>query len=175
MPWLDSNPTSRVFLQALLNPIARGIAATSGFPTSYAGLVADAGVKAALFNNSVSPDASAAVANTAYNTGTWVTANEVTGTAWAAGGQALASKTFTAITAGSQTTPGAVALDAADVVVSGATIANAFGDLVYDSTISGVTVASQGMCFHYYGGAQSVTAGQFSIIWDPTGVLKITN
>jgi hypothetical protein len=176
--WTDSSPTSRIFTQALLNPIARGVAATTGFPTTYAGLVADALVKAALFNNTVSPDASAAVGSTGLNTGTWVqSTGEVTdATNWVAGGRALASKTFSALTAGTQTTASSIAFDAADLAGGGnVTIANAFGCLVYDGTITAGTVANQGMCFNYFGGTQSVTAGTFTIVWDVSGVFKITN
>jgi hypothetical protein len=177
MPWTDSNPTSRIFTQALLNPILRAVNAATA-PTGFASLTGDANVKAALFNNSVSPDASAAVASTGFNTGTWVTANEVTdATNWVSGGRALASKTFSALTAGSQTTASSIAFDAADTAGAGnVTIANAYGTLVHDGTITGgSTVNDQGMCFNYFGGAQGVTAGTFTIVWDATGIFKITN
>jgi hypothetical protein len=179
--WTDSSPTSRIFTQALLNPILLGAQATTGFPTSYSatGLLGDT-VNVALFNGTlVSPNAAAAVGSTAYNTGTWVSGSEVIdtgGSNWAAGGRALASKTFSALTAGTQTTASSIAFDAADLAGAGnVTITNAYGCLVYDNTISGVTVAKQGMCFNYFGGAQSVTAGTFTIVWDATGVFKITN
>jgi hypothetical protein len=177
MPWTDSSPTSRIFTQALLNPILRAVNAATA-PTTYASLTGDALVKAALFNNSVSPDASAAVGSTGFNTGTWVTANEVTdATNWVSGGRALASKTFSALTAGSQTTASSIAFDAADTAGGGnVTIANAYGALVHDGTITGgSTVADQGMCFNYFGGAQGVTAGTFTIVWDATGIFKVTN
>jgi hypothetical protein len=179
--WTDSSPTSRIFTQAVLNPIGRMVASTTGFPTTYAGLVADALVKAALFNNTPSPDASVAVASTGYNTGVWITANEVIdsvgpGTNWAAGGRALASKVWSVLTAGSQTTASAISFSAANLAGAGnVTIAGAFGCLVYDGTITAGTVAAQGMCFNYFGGTQSVTAGTFTIVWDATGVFKITN
>jgi fumarate reductase flavoprotein subunit len=48
------------------------------------------------------------------------------------------------------------------------------GVAVGDDTITAGTVAKQGMCFHYYGGTQSVTAGNLTIIWDATGVFKFT-
>jgi hypothetical protein len=185
MPWTDSSPTSRIFVQAVLNPLTGRVnQATS--PTGYdttsggsGGLLADS-VKVALFNNSVSPDASAAVGSTGYNTGTWTTGNEVTDTGggghWSAGGLALGTRTYSILTAGSQTTASAVCFDAPDLAGSGnVTITNAYGCLVYDSTISAGTVAKQGMCFNYFGGAQSVTAGTFTVVWDATGVFKITN
>ena len=174
MAWTSSTPTSRVFIQAVLNPLTASVWSTTE-PTTYGanGLSADT-VNVALFNNSVSPDASAAVASTGYNTGTWTTGNEVTdATNWVAGGRALASKTFSILTAGSQTTTAEVNFDAADLAGGGTlTITNAFGCLVYDNTITGGTVAKQGMCFNYFGGGQSVTSGTFTVIWDSTGVFK---
>lgn len=177
MPWTDSSPTSRVFIQAVLNPLTASAWSTTE-PTTYGanGLAADT-VNVALFNNSVSPDASAAVASTGYNTGTWLTANEVTdATNWVAGGRALGSKTFSVAVAGSQTTASAVSFGAANLAGGGTlTITNAYGCLVYDTTITAGTVAKQGLCFNYFGGAQSVTSGTFTIAWDATGVFKFTN
>lgn len=137
--------------------------------TSYTGLDSDT-VKAALFNNTGTPDKDAAVASTGYNTGQWVTANEVTGASeWVAGGRALASKTFTSPASGT------FMFDAADLIgVATVTMANVYGCLVYDDTISGGTVAKQGVSFHYFGGAQSVTSGTFSVMWNTNGLLRIT-
>jgi len=177
MPWTDSSPTSRIFTQAILNPLTASVWSTTE-PTTYGanGLSADT-VNVALFNNTVSPDASAAVGSTGYNTGTWTTGNEITDvTNWVAGGRALASKTYTVLTAGSQTTPSGIAFDAADLAGGGnVTLIATFGCLVYDFTITAGTVAKQGLCFNYFGGTQSVTAGTFTIIWDATGVFKFTN
>jgi len=165
MAWTDS----RVFTQAVLNPLTASVWSTTE-PTSYQanGLSADT-VDVALFNNSVTPDRDAAVASTGYNTGTWTTGNEVTdATNWVAGGRALASKTYTLGTS-------VVAFDAADLAGGGTlTLTNAFGCLVYDNTITGGTVAKQGMSFNYFGGGQSVTGGTFTIVWDATGVFKFT-
>jgi hypothetical protein len=133
--------------------------------TSYTGLDSDT-VNVALFNNSVTPDQNAAVASTGFNTGTWTLANEVTdATNWVSGGRALAGKTFTATTALST-------FDATDLAGGGAvTLIGTFGCLVYDNTISGGTVAKQGVCFNYFGGTQSVTAGTFTIIWNAAGLM----
>ena len=163
MAWTDS----RVFQQAMLNPLTASAWSTTE-PTGYGatGLSGDT-INVSLFNNSVTPDRAAAVGSTGYNTGTWLTANEVTdATNWVAGGRALASKTFT-IDAGSSS----ICFSAANLSGAGnVTITNAFGCLVYDNTISGGTVAKQGICFNYFGGAQSVAAGTFTIIWaTPTG------
>jgi hypothetical protein len=167
MGWTDS----RIFTQAILNPLTASAWSTAE-PGSYGtnGLSADT-INAALFNNSVTPDKDAVVTSTGYNTGTWTTTNEVIdtgGSNWAAGGRALASKTYTAGT-------GVVAFDAADLAGAGnVTIANAYGCLVYDATIATGTVAKQGLCFNYFGGAQSVTAGSFTVTWDTSGVFKFT-
>jgi len=163
MGWTDS----RIFTQAVLNPLTASAWSTAE-PTTYGanGLSADA-ILLALFGTAVTPDRDAAVGSTGYNTGTWTTGNEIIGTNWAAGGQTLGSKTYTAGTS-------VVAFDAADVSVASVTLAAFFGDLTYDNTITGVTVAKQGLCFHYYGGTQSVTAGNLSVIFDATGVFKFT-
>lgn len=137
--------------------------------TGYTGLDSDT-VKVALFNNTTTPDKDAAVASTGYNTGVWVTGNEVTdATNWVAGGRALASKTFT--------TPstGVAMFDAADLAGGGnVTLANVYGCLVYDDTITAGTVADQGVSYNYFGGVQSVTAGTFTVIWSANGIARFT-
>lgn len=138
--------------------------------TGYTGLDSDT-VKVSLHNNSVTPDKDAAVGSTGFNTGTWTTTNEVTdATNWVSGGRALASKTFT--------TPasGVAMFDAADLAGGGTlTLTNAFGCFVYDDTITAGTVADQGVCFNYFGGAQSVTSGTFTIVWNANGIARITS
>ncbi len=136
--------------------------------TGYTGLDSDT-VKVALYGNTGTPDKDAAVASTGYNTGQWVTGNELSGTNWAAGGIALTSKTFT--------TPatGVFMFDAADTPSAGNTTLTAvFGCLVYDDTITAGTVADQGVSFHYFGGTQSVTAGLFTVVWAATGINRWT-
>lgn len=168
MAWTDS----RVFTQAVLNPLTASAWSTTE-PTTYGanGLSADS-LAVTLWNNSITPDRDAAVGSTGYNTGQWASgANEVKdATNWPAGGASnlLASKTYTLGTS-------VVALDAADRAGNGlVTLASAFGCLVHDDTITAGTVAKQGLCFNYFGGSQSVTAGTFTIVWDVTGVLKFT-
>lgn len=159
MAWTDS----RVFREWIAGPMFQA----SG--TGYTGLDGDT-VKAALFNNSVTPDRDAAVGSTGYNTGTWTTGNEVTdATNWTATGRTLASKTFTTPSSG------VVMFDAADLAGGGTvTLTNAFGCLVYDDSITAGTVADQGVSFNYFGGAQSVTAGTFTIIWNANGIVRFT-
>lgn len=160
MAWADS----RVFQQWINNPMLGPVAS---LPTSYAGIVADT-VNAALFNNSVTPDRTAAVASTGYNTGTWVTANEVTGGSdWVAGGRALGTKAVTP-------SAGVVTYSAANLTSAAVATITAYGILVYDSTITAGTVAKQGICFNYFGGVQTVTGGTFSVNWSASGVMTFT-
>jgi hypothetical protein len=138
-------------------------------PVGYGGLTTDT-VKAALFNATGTPDRDAATASTGYNTGQWVTANEVTGASeWVAGGRALASTGLTASAGGIVTFSAANLAGSASVTMSGIQ-----GCLVYDDTISGGTVADQGVCYNYFGGAQSVTAGTFTLNWSPSGVFAFS-
>ena len=159
--------TSAIFQQAMLNPIM-GRLWTTAAPTTFSSLSADT-VNAALFNNTTTPDKTAAVGSTGYNTGVWLTANEVTDpTNWTAGGRPLASKAFSIDTGSSS-----ICFQAAATAGAGnVTITNAYGCLVYDSTITAGTVAKQAMCYNSFGGsAQGVTAGTFTILWATVGAL----
>ena len=154
---------SGIFREFLVGPCFQA----SG--TGWTGLDSDT-VKVSLHNNSITPDKDAAVGSTGFNTGVWTTTNEVTdATNWVSGGRALASKTFTTPSSG------VAMFDAADLAGGGnVTLANVFGCLVYDDTITAGTVADQGACFNYFGGSQSVTAGTFTIVWSANGILRIT-
>lgn len=127
-------------------------------------------LKAALYNNSITPDANVASALSAYNTGQWVTANEVSELGqWAAGGVVLANKVLDSSVANT------VFLDA-DNTSSGAaaTLTNVFGCLIYDDTLA-APVADQGICYNYFGGANSVVAGTLTIAWNANGILRYTH
>jgi hypothetical protein len=144
---------SAIFQQAALNPIM-GRLWTTAAPTTFSSLSADT-VNAALFNNTTTPDKTAAVGSTGFNTGVWVTANEVTdATNWVSGGRPLGTKAFTI-----DTTSSSVCFQAAATAGAGnVTIANAYGVLVYDATITGTPV-KQAMCYNSFGGsAQGVTS-----------------
>lgn len=138
--------------------------------TGYTGVDNDTH-KAALFNNSVTPDRDAAVGSTGYNTGTWTTGNEVSdGTNWDAAGEPVTGLAVT------DQGSGVTMVDATDTPQGGAscTLASVYGCLVYNDAISAGTVADQGMTFHYFGGSQSVTAGTFTIVWHANGLFRIT-
>lgn len=143
-------------------------------PAAYAGLGADT-VKVALYDlTSTTPDKDASLVTTGYNSAAsqWVVANEKTGSSeWVAGGRSLASKTLTV------PSTGVFMFDAADLAGSASiTMSNVGGCLVYDDTITVGTggIADQGICYLYFGGAQSVTAGTFSVNFNANGLLRIT-
>jgi hypothetical protein len=143
-------------------------------PTTGTGeIVTNDAVKAALYGNTGTPDRNSTQATTGYNAAAsqWVVANEVsTGSEWVAGGRALTGKSLDVGTAN------IAAFKASNLTgVATVTLANVYGCLVYDDTIAaGGTIADQGICFNYFGGAQSVTSGTFSVNWNAAGIMNIT-
>lgn len=161
---------SGVFQEFVKNPATQRVNPGSiTLPTGYSDLVATDAVKVSLFNNSVTPDKDAVVGSTGYNTGTWTTGNEVTdATNWVAAGRTLAGKVYSDVT-------NAMMFDASDLAGGGTvTLTNAYGCFVYDDSITAGTVADQGVCFNYFGGAQTVTAGTFTIVWHANGIFRFT-
>jgi alpha-D-ribose 1-methylphosphonate 5-phosphate C-P lyase len=129
----------------------------------------DASIKVALYNTTTTPDQDVASASSAFNTGVWVTANEISQTVtWPTGGVALTTPVVTSTTAAT------VFFDAADTASgASATLAAFFGCLVYDDTIT-TPVADQGICFNYFGGTQTVTNGVATVVWHANGIWRIT-
>lgn len=124
--------------------------------------------KVALYNNTTAPDNTVTSANSAYAVGQWVVGNEVSHAGqWAAGGVVLASHDVTSATT-------TITYDAADTASgSAATLAAVFGCLVHDDTLT-TPVADQGICYNYFGGTQSVTAGTFTVVWHANGIFTIS-
>ncbi len=126
--------------------------------------------KAALYDNDITPSQTVTSANTAYNAGPWTASgNEVAdGTEWDAAGEPL-----TGVASGFSSN--VYTFDATDTPSGGtsATLANVYGCLVYDDTIT-TPVADQGVCYNYFGGVNSVTDGTFTIIWNASGIFAIT-
>jgi hypothetical protein len=122
--------------------------------------------KIALYDNDITPDQTVSAANSTYNAGQWTTAgNEVSdGTNWDAGGEPLTGVT-------SAFTSNVYTFDATDTPQSGAscTLANVYGGFVYDTSVS-----SRGICYLYFGGANSVTGGTFTVRYHASGILSIT-
>lgn len=121
--------------------------------------------KAALFNNSITPDNTAATANILFNAGQWDDANEVFDAAeWATGGIVIASTTFAP-------TAAVLKFDGDNTVSTGtsATLASVYGCLVYDDSVN-----DTGVCYNYFGGVNAVTDGTFTIVWDASGIFTLT-
>jgi hypothetical protein len=139
--------------------------------TGYTGLDSDT-VNVALFTAAgMTPDQDAALASTGYATGVWVSGNQTGGTDanWVAAGRPLASKTF------DTTVAVTFFFDAADLAGGGnVTLTGVLGCLVYDDSITAGTIADQGVSYHYFGGAQSVTAGTFTVLWHANGINRYT-
>lgn len=126
--------------------------------------------KVALYDNDITPDNDVSAANSAYNAGQWTaTGNEVSESGqWAAGGVALTTPTVNVGTAD------VVFFDAADTASgSAADLANVYGALVYDDTLT-TPVADQGVCYNYFGGANSVVNGTFTVVWSSSGIWRAT-
>lgn len=156
--------SSAIFQAAMGNPILQHVNPGSlTSPTGYTDLVATDVINVALYNNTGTPDKTAAVTLTGYGAATsqWVTANEVTDPNWPAGGLALGTKAFSLDTGSSSW-----CFRGASVANSStATLLNVYGCLVYDNSITAGTVSKQGLCYNYFGGVQSVTGGTFTVAW----------
>ena len=120
-------------------------------------------IMVALYNNTPTPSQTVTTAAlSSYNgaASQWVIANEVSqAVQWPAGGVALASIVVSQSTnvikfTGANTASGAAA-----------TLANVYGCLVYDSSVS-----SEGLCFNSFGGSNSVTSGTFTCTWNASGI-----
>lgn len=161
--------TSSLFAAWAANPML-GVTGASGagLPTGYQGLVADT-VNCALYGNTGTPDDSVAVAVTGYNTGQWITGNEVTGSSeWVAGGRAVPATKSIAQSGNTVAFKTTANLNGAATVTL-----TAYGCLIYDNSITAGTVAKQGVCFLYFGGAVPVVAGTYSVAWNPTGIFQL--
>lgn len=125
--------------------------------------------KIAWYNNTGTPDQNVSAANSAYNVAQWTTSNEVSQSVQSpAGGIALTSQSLNSATSA------VVFFDGADVATgTAATLSNIYGFLCYDDTLAS-PVADQGISFNYFGGAQSVTSGQFTAVLHANGIWRIT-
>lgn len=126
-------------------------------------------ITVALFNNTITPNNDASSGTTAYNTGVWLTGAERTSTGeWDAGGRDIGTPAM------SQSVADTVYFYGNNVAsLNGATLSDVHGVLVYDNTLSS-PVANQGVCFNYLGGAHSVTAGVLTIVWNSSGIFRVS-
>ena len=124
--------------------------------------------KVALYGTTPTPSQDVTSANSAYAVDQWITGSELTHANWPAGGRPLASTVLNSGTAG------VVFYDAADTTGAGTlTLTAVFGCLVYDDTLT-TPVVDQGICYNYFGGSQSVTAGTFTVVWHANGIWRAT-
>lgn len=125
-------------------------------------------MKAALFDNTITPSQTVTSANTAYAAGVWASGGVLDASGWPAVGRPLASVT-------SGFSSNVFTYDAADTVSANSTttLTNAYGTLIYDDTLT-TPVADQGLSYNYFGGANSVTSGTFTIVWNASGIFALT-
>jgi len=136
--------------------------------TTAMDLNTDSLLEAALFDNTITPSQTVASASSAYGAGVWASGGVSDATGWPALGRPLASVT-------SGFASNVYTFDAADTVSANSTttLTNAYGCLVYDHSIA-TPVADQGICFNYFGGANSVTSGTFTVVWNASGIFTLT-
>jgi len=125
-------------------------------------------IKAALFDNTITPSQTVASASSAYNAGVWNAGGVFDASGWPAVGRQLLSVTSVFST-------NVYTFDAADTVSANSTttLTNAYGCLVYNDTIA-APVADQGLAYLFFGGANSVTSGTFTVVYNALGVMQLT-
>lgn len=155
--------TSRIFRQFINDQLA----ATALFDLSGTGVQS---FKGALFNNSVTGTVDDTAAQACYAGSTW-TGNEVSDTTgWAATGRVLDNCAIT------NAASGVVMWDCDDEV--GGTITTGltafYGWMVYSDTLAS-PVADQGVCFNYFGGSNTASAGgSVTVVIAANGLFRIT-
>jgi len=92
--------------------------------------------------------------------------NEVTGTGYTAGGEALTGVTFD-ITGGAANA--IITWDAGDVTWTSSTITNAAAAVIYDTTEANKPL----IAYVDFGGNFSTTSGTFQIVWNASGVFTL--
>jgi len=98
------------------------------------------------------------------NTWSDVSANEISGTGYTAGGEELANKSVT-----QDDTNDKAVFDADDVSWTSATF-TAYHAVIYDDTLASDDL----ICSIDFGGAKSVSNGTFTIQWDSNGIITLS-
>jgi len=114
-------------------------------------------IKVALLDNSHSFNAD-------DNTWSDVSANEISGTGYTAGGEELTNKSVT-----QDDTNDKAVFDADDVSWSSATF-TAYHAVLYDDSLASDDL----ICSIDFGGAKSVSSGTFTIQWDADGIITLS-
>ena len=102
--------------------------------------------------------------NADNNTWSDVSANEISGTGYTAGGEELTNKSVT-----QDDTNDKAVFDADDVSWSSATF-TAYHAVLYDDTLANDDL----ICSIDFGGAKSVSNGTFTIQWDADGIITLS-
>lgn len=125
-------------------------------------------LKAALFDNTITPSQTVTSANTAYGAGVWASGGVLDASGWPAVGRPLAG-------VASGFSSNVYTFDANDTASANSTttLTNAYGALVYNDTLAS-PVVDQGICYNYLGGANSVVSGTFTIVWHTSGIFALT-
>lgn len=153
MAWADS----KVFVNFIKDSLER----TAAFD-----LNADT-FKVALYGD-VSPSATVSSANSAYGAGVWASGEVYEAGQWAQGGVALSSPSITVVSNTASWAPTANTASGAN-----ATLAGVYGCLVYDDTLT-TPVDGQGVCYNYFGGANTIADGTFTIVWSANGIMSFS-
>jgi hypothetical protein len=96
-----------------------------------------------------------------------VQGNEVSGSGYTAGGAALTSKTLTY-----DASTNTITLDAADVTWATSTVTARYA-IVYNNT--GASAAAKPLIAYVdFVSDQSSTAGNFTVVWDSAGIVRLT-
>lgn len=156
MAWSASKIFQQFLIDALGNTAAIDLDTSADIP------------KVALFDNTITPSQTVSAANSAYGAGVWASGGVSDASGWPAAGRVLASITWSA-------SGGVCTYDAADTVSANSTttLTNATGALVYDDTLT-TPVADQGICYNYFGGSNSIVSGQFTVVWNASGIFALT-
>ena len=122
----------------------------------------------ALFDNTITPSQTVTSANTAFGAGVWASGEVFDAAEWPTGGQGLDNVTFAP-------TSNVLKFDANDEVSTGtsATLVNVYGVLIYCTDVN-TPVDSQGICYLYAGGVNSVTDGTLTVIFHTNGIMTFT-
>ena len=123
--------------------------------------------KAALFNDTITPNQVVTSANSCYAAGVWASGGVSDATGWPAAGRPLVTVTLTDYSAAT------VKWDADDTVSANdtTTLASCNGTLVYNDSMT--SPADQGLVYLWFGGAASVTSGRFTIVYHTNGLMSL--
>lgn len=135
--------------------------------------LSSATAKAALYNDSITPNQLVTAANSSYGAGVWTggsSPNVQDASGWPYVGRPPAWGSATKLTTYADAT---LKYDSDDTVSANATTTvTCYGCLVYDDAAT--TTVDQAFCYISFGGsAQTVSSGTFTIVWNASGVLSI--